>query len=95
MSGISPWSCWVCWGENDGNEVSDLSEAAIDDAELEGCEVSFRDLDFARPVYPLLLLVEAEDSCDVLLSRGAACSGSISHHKSASRLCAFVVLSLV
>lgn len=25
----------------DGNEVSDLSEAAMDEAELEGCEVTF------------------------------------------------------
>jgi hypothetical protein len=28
-------------GEKDGNEVSDLSEGAMEDAELEGCESSF------------------------------------------------------
>jgi hypothetical protein len=32
-------------GENDGNEVRDLSEGAMDDAELEGCEVVFLDFD--------------------------------------------------
>jgi hypothetical protein len=28
-------------GEKEGNEVSDLSEGAMDDAALEGCDVSF------------------------------------------------------
>lgn len=31
-------------GENEGNDVRDLSEAAMDEAELDGCDVSFRAL---------------------------------------------------
>lgn len=57
-------------GEKDGNEVNDLSEAAMEDVELDGCEVSLalcRDL---VRIVCLPLLAEALDSCDVERSRG-------------------------
>ena len=66
-------------GEKEGKEVRDLSEAAMEEAELDGCEVIFAlDLDLARRVCPLALLMEAVDSCDVERSRCAEGSGSIS-----------------
>lgn len=58
-------------GEKDGKEVKDLSEAAIEEAELDGCEVNlalWRDL--VRIVCLPPLLAEAADSCDVDRSRG-------------------------
>lgn len=75
-------------GENEGNDVSDLSDAAMEEAELDGWEVIFaRDRDLARRVCPLVLLMEAVDSCDVERSRCAEGSGSISWHgPSASKL---------
>ncbi|WP_234038558.1 hypothetical protein, partial [Erythrobacter sp. YJ-T3-07] len=55
----------------DGKEVRDLSEAATDEAELEGWEVSFAlCLDRVRKVCPLPLLADAVDSCDVDRSSG-------------------------
>ena len=43
-----------------------MSEAAIEDAELEGCDTSFLGLDLVRDEWPLLLLVEAFETCDVV-----------------------------
>lgn len=54
-------------GENDGNEVRDLSEAAMDDAELEGCDVSFLRVRAADR----WLLIEVADCCETERSRGA------------------------
>jgi hypothetical protein len=54
-------------GENDGNEVRDLSEAAMDDAELEGCDVSFLRV---RAV-DRWLHIEVADCCETERSRGA------------------------
>jgi hypothetical protein len=53
----------------------------MEDAELEGCEVNFRDRDFARVEWTLLLLAETDESWDALLSKDAACSGSMSHYR--------------
>lgn len=67
------------WGENEGKEVRDLSEAAMDDAELEGCEINFLGFDFARVEWLRDTFAEAEaaESCDVDRSRGAFDSGSM------------------
>ena len=57
--------------------MRDLSEAATDEAELEGCEISFLGLDFARVEWFREILAEAEvvESCDVDRSRDAFDSG--------------------
>ncbi len=65
--------------------MRDLSEAAIDEAELEGCEINFLDLDVARVERFRVTRAEAEaeaetevaESCDVDRSRGADDSGSM------------------
>jgi hypothetical protein len=54
-------------GEKDGNEVSDLSDGATEEAELEGCEVSF--LRVRAP--DRWLLIEVPDCCEMERSRGA------------------------
>jgi hypothetical protein len=54
-------------GEKDGNEVSDLSDGATEEAELEGCDVSF--LRVRAP--DRWLLIEVPDCCDMERSRGA------------------------
>jgi hypothetical protein len=56
-------------GENEGNDVSDLSEGAIDEAELEAYEPYFRDLPLK--VCDLWLFVEAFDWWDSVLCIGA------------------------
>ena len=45
-----------------------MSEAAIEDAELEGCDTSFLGLELVRDEWrwPLLLLVDAFETCDVV-----------------------------
>lgn len=67
-------------GDSDGKEMSERSEAAIDDAELDGCEgiLRFLDgfLDFARTECPRRLLFDAAESCEVVRSR-AACGGEM------------------
>lgn len=66
------------WGEKDGNEVRDLSDVAIEEAELEGCEINFLGLDFALVEWPRPFPeAEAAESCDVDRSRGADDSGSM------------------
>lgn len=62
VSGEKDRSCCGDSGENEGKDVSDLSDAATEDAELEGCVFNFLDLDFARTEWPLLLLAEAVES---------------------------------
>ncbi len=49
-------------GENEGKEVSDLSEVATEEAELEGWEINFLGLDFARAEWLLLLLADVVES---------------------------------
>ncbi|KAK5635085.1 hypothetical protein RRF57_010797 [Xylaria bambusicola] len=58
----------------------------MEDAELEACEASLRDRDFARLEWALWLREDTADSCDVLLCKGAVWSFSILHPRSASRL---------
>lgn len=48
-------------GEKEGNEVRDLSEAAMDEAELEGCEVNLARLLGARPMVDLWELLDRAD----------------------------------
>jgi hypothetical protein len=55
--------------------VSDLSEAAMDEAELEGCEVVFLDLD-GRTVPDRWLLMDVADCCETDRSRGTATADS-------------------
>jgi signal recognition particle GTPase len=55
--------------------VRDLSEAAMDEAELEGCDVSFLDL-AGRTVPDRWLLIEVADCCETERSRGAATADS-------------------
>jgi hypothetical protein len=54
-------------GEKEGNEVNDLSEGAMEDAELDGCDVSF----FRARAVDRWLLIEVADCCDIERSRGA------------------------
>jgi len=58
-------------GEKEGKEVSDLSDAAIEEAELDGCEISF--LRWWRTVPDRWLLIEAPDCdcCETERSSGA------------------------
>lgn len=65
------------WGEKDGKEVRDLSDVAMEEAELEGCEINFLGLDFALVEWLRLPEAEAAESCDVDRSRGADDSGSM------------------
>ena len=57
-------------GEKEGKEVRDLSEAAMDDAELEGCDTNFLGFDLVRVECPLLLLVEAFETWEVVRCKG-------------------------
>lgn len=57
------WSCGDS-GENEGNEVKDLSEAAIEEAELDGCEVNLALLLLARTVVDLCELLDRKDCCE-------------------------------
>ena len=54
-------------GEKEGNEVSDLSEGAMEDAELEGWESSF----LRARALERWLRVETPDCCEMERSRGA------------------------
>lgn len=48
-------------GEKEGNEVKDLSEAAMDEAELEGCDVNLALLLLARTIVDLCELLDRAD----------------------------------
>jgi hypothetical protein len=54
-------------GEKEGNDVRDLSDGAIDEAELEGWDISF-----LRPrALDRWLLIEVPDCCEMERSSGA------------------------
>lgn len=48
-------------GEKEGNEVRDLSEAAIEEAELDGCDVNLALLLGARPIVDRWELLDLAD----------------------------------
>jgi len=68
-SGVSGRSNRDVSGDRDGNEISERSEVAMEDAELDGCDVILRLRDFARTEWPRLLLDDMADICDVVRCR--------------------------
>jgi len=70
---VAIWRC--AFGEKEGKEVRDLSEAAMDEAELEGCEVFFLDLD-GRTVPDRWLFIDVADCCEIERSRGTVTADS-------------------
>lgn len=61
-------------GEKEGNDVRDLSDAAMDEAELDGCEAMRALLLLARTVDDLWELLERIDCCEMERS---SCSGDV------------------
>ena len=75
-------------GENDGKEVSDLSEAAMDEPELDG-QVSF--LRRGPERWLRLVVDDAADCCETERSRGAA-AGAVDEPIAAGRLLTLFLL---
>lgn len=61
-------------GEKEGKEVKDLSDGAMEDAELDGCEVSLALLLLARTVVDLCELLDRADCSE---RERSSCSGDV------------------